>query len=260
MAWARFLLLGLLSLQGFFEAGGVRLHYYEGGRGEPVLLLHGWAVDARMWTPLARALTPEFRVLALDLRGHGLSDKPHDPEAYGPEMAKDALRLLDHLGLPKVHLVGYSLGAVLAGWLVAEHPERFLSVVFAGGAPVLDWDPRDIAEQDAFLGRFWETPWLRLAAPLLGLGDPEALGLAYRSLRTVRADRERLRAYGGPVLFLYGSRDWPSTLRYVEAARPLLPQAEVRVLPGADHLSAPSHPAFAQAILDFLRRARSAPP
>jgi pimeloyl-ACP methyl ester carboxylesterase/tetratricopeptide (TPR) repeat protein len=241
-------LLGLpcRASEGVFYASGLRLHYLEAGRGEPVVLLHGWAVDSGMWSRVVPLLAQEFRVIALDCRGHGGSAKPHDPGAYGPEMARDALRLLDRLGLPRAHLVGYSMGALLLGQVLAEHPERALSAVFAGGAPVVEWDPEDLTAQEVFLEGWAGSglfPWV-------------ALALALRSLRELQVSPEALEAYRGPVLFAYGSEVWPSTRRYVARARAVWPQAEEVVLRGADHFTTPSRPEFAEAVLAFLRRAR----
>jgi pimeloyl-ACP methyl ester carboxylesterase len=85
-----------------FSAGDVRLHFTDEGAGTPVVLLHGFAVNADLnWRlpGVTQALSRNHRVIALDLRGHGLSDKPHDPERYGFAMAQDVIELLDHLGI-----------------------------------------------------------------------------------------------------------------------------------------------------------------
>jgi pimeloyl-ACP methyl ester carboxylesterase len=120
-----------------FDSNGVKLRYVTEGKGEPIVLLHGWIADSSMWGRLdANPATKEYQLIAVDLRGHGKSDKPHDPEKYGPEMAEDVVRLLDHLRLPKAHLVGYSMGAIVAGKVAATHPERVLSIVYGGQAPL----------------------------------------------------------------------------------------------------------------------------
>jgi pimeloyl-ACP methyl ester carboxylesterase len=95
--------------------------------------------DATMWGRdlEANPATKEFQLIAVDLRGHGKSDKPHDKDKYGPEMAEDVVRLLDHLKLPKAHLVGYSMGAYVAGGVAAKYPDRVLSVVYGGQAPII---------------------------------------------------------------------------------------------------------------------------
>jgi pimeloyl-ACP methyl ester carboxylesterase len=110
----------------YFESGGVRLHFTDEGSGPPVVLLHGFAVNADLnWRlpGVTQALTPEFRVISLDLRGHGLSGKPHEPEQYGRLMADDVIALLDHLGIEKAHVVGYSLGGIWVGFRVGTRYE-----------------------------------------------------------------------------------------------------------------------------------------
>ena len=99
------------AAEAVFESNGVKIRYVTEGKGEPIVLLHGWMGDSSMWGRLdTNPATKEYQLIAVDLRGHGKSDKPHDPEKYGPEMAEDVVRLLDHLKLPKAHLVGYSMG------------------------------------------------------------------------------------------------------------------------------------------------------
>src|SRR5205085_2785653 len=103
------------AADGVFDSNGVKIRYVTEGKGEPVVLIHGWMGDSSMWgrdssgnTQLKAA--DGFQVIALDCRGHGKSDKPHDPTQYGPEMAADVVRLLDHLKIEKAHLIGYSMG------------------------------------------------------------------------------------------------------------------------------------------------------
>ena len=92
----------------YFDAGGVRLRYVEQGKGDPVVLVHGFTNTADIWwaSGIAQDLARDHRVIALDLRGHGKSDKPHDPAKYGREMGLDIVRLLDHLGIRRAHVVG----------------------------------------------------------------------------------------------------------------------------------------------------------
>src|SRR5436190_11906301 len=96
-----------------FDSNGVKIRYVTEGTGVPVVLIHGWMGDSTTWgrDKSGTKLKPPdgFQVIALDCRGHGKSDKPHDPAKYGPEMAADVVRLLDHLKIEKAHLVGYSM-------------------------------------------------------------------------------------------------------------------------------------------------------
>src|SRR5205814_2372095 len=97
----------------FFNSNGVQIRYVEQGSGEPIILVHGFSTDIeRSWieTGVFGNLARDYRVIAMNLRGHGKSDKPHDPSAYGEEMARDVVRLLDYLKIPRAHIVGHSFG------------------------------------------------------------------------------------------------------------------------------------------------------
>src|SRR5262245_56603000 len=88
----------------FFVSGGIRIHYVESGHGAPIVLIHGLAGSVeRHWlnSGILAGLAADHRVIALDLRGHGRSGKPHDPRAYGKEMSRDVIRLLDHLQIQR---------------------------------------------------------------------------------------------------------------------------------------------------------------
>ena len=129
-------ILALIALHRFpghyFDADGVRLFYRVEGAGTPVVLIHGYGVNGDLnWRHpgIVRALRKEYQVITLDVRGHGLSDKPQEPSQYGIELAHDVRRLLDHLGIQKAHVVGYSMGGFITIKLIAAYPERLLSAV-----------------------------------------------------------------------------------------------------------------------------------
>src|SRR5262245_27902523 len=97
----------------FLDSRGVRIRYVERGEGDAIVLLHGYADDIEIaWieTGIFEDLSEDHRVVAFDLRGHGKSGKPHEPEKYGREMARDAVRLMDHLRIDRAHVVGHSVG------------------------------------------------------------------------------------------------------------------------------------------------------
>jgi pimeloyl-ACP methyl ester carboxylesterase len=140
----RLLLLILLSClacsaaaeERFFDAGGVRIRYLDTGAGVPVVLVHGFTANIeRAWieTGMVENLARDYRVIALDLRGHGKSDKPHEAAAYDA-LAFDVVRLMDHLRIDRAHAVGYSLGGIILAKLLTTHPQRFLSAVLGGAA------------------------------------------------------------------------------------------------------------------------------
>jgi len=116
----------------FFVSNGVRIRYVSVGQGEPIILIHGWAADAEMWASAIQDLSRDYHVIALDCRGHGKSGKPTDPSQYGMEMVNDVVRLMDHLGIAKAHIVGYSMGGSITIKMLTANPQRFLTAVIGG--------------------------------------------------------------------------------------------------------------------------------
>jgi pimeloyl-ACP methyl ester carboxylesterase len=131
----------------FADFGGVKIHYIDRGKGEPIVLLHGGSSNLETWVApgVVANLAKDFRVIAYDARGAGKSGKPRDPKAYGRQQALDVPRLLDHLKIERAHIVGFSLGASTVAQLLTLHPERFLTATQAAGAgrsPKAANDPR----------------------------------------------------------------------------------------------------------------------
>jgi pimeloyl-ACP methyl ester carboxylesterase len=134
---------GVEAKHGNFTASdGVKIHYIEAGKGTPVVLIHGFSGTAEgNWfsNGVAEALAKNHRVVAIDCRGHGKSDKPHDPAKYGPQMAKDVLEMMDHLKIDKAHVHGYSMGGFLVSALLASAPQRFITASYGGsGVPEVE--------------------------------------------------------------------------------------------------------------------------
>lgn len=118
--------------------GGVRIYYHFDGDGEPLVLLHGlsdsqWGLRALGYV---EPLKERFRIILIDARGHGYSDKPHDPAAYTPAlMAGDVLAVLDKLQIDRTHLFGYSLGGWIGLALAHQAPTRLASLTVGGAHP-----------------------------------------------------------------------------------------------------------------------------
>jgi pimeloyl-ACP methyl ester carboxylesterase len=112
----------------FFTIGDVRLRYREIGRGEPVVLLHGATRSLEDWAGFGDSLAVDHRVIALDLRGHGQSSKFTERARFGAAIVDDVVRLIDHLHLQRAHVVGHSLGAVVAANVTARYPARVATV------------------------------------------------------------------------------------------------------------------------------------
>jgi pimeloyl-ACP methyl ester carboxylesterase len=253
----------------WFDSDGVRIRYVMRGNGPPVLLVHGFSITTDLnwvWPGIVDSLATQFTVIAPDLRGHGRSDKPHQPEAYGIQMVNDLVRLLDHLGIRQARVVGYSMGGALALKLLTTHPERVAGVVMGGagwrapedGPP--DFLPvwLDGLDRAARLGTpvadVIRLPGVPPYAPeivsALNANDPRALAAVIRGGGGIAVTESELRAVRVPVAAVVGEADAFARAE-VERLRGVLPAVEVTVLPGADHASAIGHPGFRQAIARF---------
>ncbi len=269
---------------GFFDSNGIKIRYAVAGEGEPVVLVHGWMADASMWGRDAAGNPklnppPGFRLIALDCRGHGQSDKPHDRALYGTEMAMDVLRLMDHLKIPKAQLVGYSMGAFIVGKIAATHPDRVISAVYGGQVPLVIGAPPSGSRETAVFAKAAEEgkgmgsyvlevfppgrpkPTLEQAHALgefmLKGKDVKALAAAGLSFDDLQVAEKDLAACPAPALFIYGSLESEHLKGRVEALRKALPRADVVVIEGSDHITTLTRPAFGAAIREFLRKNRS---
>lgn len=239
---------------------GTRIAYTVRGSGPAVLLLHGFAADqdlnwARPGVIDALAGTGR-RVIATDARGHGASDKPHDPDAYaGDSMVRDAKAVLDHLVVEQVDVIGYSMGAMVAARLVPGEPRTHALVLGGVGATVTP--PRGGSRRPE-----------AIAAALLADDAASIENVAARAFREFAdytgADRVALAALSRsnalrfevdfdaitvPTLVVAGADD--ALIRSPDELAAKLPSARKLTVTG-DHLGAPYDPAFATAIADFL--------
>jgi pimeloyl-ACP methyl ester carboxylesterase len=256
-----------------FDSAGVPIRFIEGGTGEAVVLVHGYTSDTEggwVRTGVFGALAEWFRTVAMDARGHGGSGKPHDPAAYGPEMGFDIVRLMDHLGIPRAHVVGYSMGSHIVAQLLLARPERFLSATLGGAVGRLGWTEADQRRVDVEAAemdegslrsqtiRLWprdqppptEEQIRARSARLLAGKDPRALAAVRRSNPAQVIALERLAATTVPVLGVVGGND--PYLRDFERLRAAMPALRLAVIEGASHDEAPNRPEFARAVLGFL--------
>jgi pimeloyl-ACP methyl ester carboxylesterase len=253
---------GQEEMKSFESFDGVRIAYEELGDGDATLLHHGFASDSKTnWvrSGVARAIVNAGRrVVLIDARGHGRSEKPHDVEAYlGEAMERDVQALLDHLEVEEVAVVGYSMGSFVAVRLAVSDP-RVRSLVlggvgtFQGGfsspeqtksiAEALEADEKSAITDPTALA-------FRNFADATG-ADRVALAAVQRA-RSAAPGVEVLSAITVPTLVVNGEHDTlvgRSDL-FVEA----IPQAELKLVPG-DHISAIVRREFRQAIVEFLSK------
>ena len=133
---------------GLAPVNGIKIWYASFGGGEPVLLIHGGLANSNYWGHQVRALQKHYRVVVMDSRGHGRSSRNEQPYGYDL-MASDVLALMDHLGIKKAAIVGWSDGAIIGLGIAMHHPER-VSRLFAFAANSDPSGVADIAKSDVF--------------------------------------------------------------------------------------------------------------
>jgi pimeloyl-ACP methyl ester carboxylesterase len=265
----------------FFDSNGVRIRYVEQGQGPAIVLMHGYTgtLDRHfLANGVFATLAKDHRAIAIDLRGHGKSGKPHDPDAYGEAMAVDVVRLLDHLKIPRAHVLGYSLGAMIAARLATMHPSRLMGVVYVASLPLLEGDTYlepfaqvSIKELESELP--FKSLVVRLqppgakppsddeirtaSAPLVAANDVRAFAALWRGYRTLRISNQQLTAVRLPSIVLVGSEDVNAA--GVPGLNKTHPQIRTVVVPGAQHGGPEGvlrRPEFMTALRDFLAKAR----
>ena len=244
-----------------FEHDGLRLSFIDEGEGPPILLVHGFASNMSMnWIGpgwVRHLTTLGYRVVAFDHRGHGASDKPHDPEAYAPSrMGADAVALLDHVGAADAVWMGYSMGARVSAFAALEHPSRVRALVLGGlgfGLVTGLDDAEGIAE--ALLAPSIEEVtgargrMFRAFADKTG-SDRRALAACISTSRqTLGADR--VARIAQPTLVAVGTKDDLAGSPHQLAA--LMPNATALDIPNRDHMLATGDRTFMAAVADFLQ-------
>lgn len=248
----------------YFDSKGVQIYYEEHGGGEPVVLVHGFAsrADHNWGVDWFNSLGAHYRVVALDCRGHGRSGKPHELEAYADRtMGDDVIRLMDHLGIRRSLLMGYSMGARISLGLMLSHPERLRAVVLGGiGAvsasrpsfsrkPIVDALRADSSsavtdERAKQFRQFAEITGndLKALAACMGAnrGDLTAEDLTAKPIRV-------------PTMIVIGTKD--TLVGDPKLLRDSIPGSELVMLEGRDHLTAPFDRHYKEAALRFFKSA-----
>ena len=241
---------------------GLSIAYFDEGdpSGDPIILIHGFASSANVnWVYPGWLKTlgdAGYRVIALDNRGHGASDKPHDPAVYHPpSMAGDALALLDHLGIPEAHVMGYSMGARISTFLTLAHPNRVRSLVLGGlgigmVTGVGDWDPiADALNAPSLDVVTHERGRMFRAFADQTKSDRTALAACISTSRDLLSADDMARI-DVPVLIAVGTKDDIAGSAQELAA--LIPGAQALDIPGRDHMLAVGDRVFKKAVLEFL--------
>ena len=259
------------SEQGFAGVEGTRLYYQALGEGAPIVLLHGFSIDHRMWDAQVAALSAAHRVVRYDLRGFGQSPPPNAPYAN----ADDLKALLDHLGIARAVILGLSMGGGVAINFTLAYPEATRALIVAGSTlPGHQWGPAFTASLEAVSNtardygveaarRLWlEHPLFSsvqrhpdaAASTAAMVGDYSGWHWLHRDpARSLKPPaRDRLESIAAPTLVLIGEHE-PSEFQAVaqELAR-RIPNARRAVLAGCGHMTNMEDPeTFNRLVLDF---------
>ncbi|MER7077628.1 3-oxoadipate enol-lactonase [Saccharopolyspora kobensis] len=249
---------------------GVRIAYrFDGDQDKPVLLLsNSIATDLHMWDGQVPALTEHFRVLRYDARGHGASDVPSGPYSLD-RLGRDVVELLDALGLQRVHVLGLSLGGIVAQWLGIHVPERVDRLVLSNTAanlgPANQWDqpiadllaaPDMQATAETFLNNWFPAHLLRdevvepfrrtlLATKREGVAGSWAAVRDYDLRRTATL-------INNPTLVIAGEHDTVTSAAHGKELAETIPGARLTILPTVHMANVEAQQEFLEAVLTFL--------
>jgi pimeloyl-ACP methyl ester carboxylesterase len=245
-----------------FSHDGVTIDYLdEGGRAdEPIVLVHGFASNKEVnwvWPGWVTTLTRDARrVIAIDNRGHGRSTKLYDPADYDTElMAGDVRALLDHLGLERADVMGYSMGARITAFLALEHSDRVRSAILGGlGIRLVDGVGLSPHIADALLAPSKEdvtdpTGYTFRAFAEQTKSDLRALAACIRGSRQTLT-REEVGAIQSPLLVAVGTKD--DVAGSADALAALIPGARALDIPDRDHMTAVGDKVYKAGVTGFL--------
>jgi pimeloyl-ACP methyl ester carboxylesterase len=246
-----------------FHNGAVEIAFLDEGEGDPIMLVHGFASSKNVnWvypTWVSELRKNGRRVIALDNRGHGESEKLYDPAQYSiPAMAGDVVALMDHLGIPQADIMGYSMGGRMTAWLGLNEPQRLRSAILGGigvGGLIEGTGPGETVAEAL------EAPSLDDVTDPVGRtfrafadqtrSDRKALAACLRGTRDLMR-REEAARIDVPVLIAVGTTD--EIAGSAQALGDIIPGSEVLDIPNRDHMRAVGDKAYKTGVLDFLSR------
>jgi len=232
------------------SSDGVCIHYAVTGSGPPLVLSHWFAGSLEDWREFGyvEALRTDYRLVLVDARGHGRSDKPHDPAAHTTDQyARDIVAVLDELGIETAHYWGYSNGGFVGFAAALLAPERFRSFVIGGADPW--WTPEWSTFADELIGILgqgmermvtwseeWLGPWPEPLRARTLANDPQALIARFTNIHIDPGYRERLGEIRHPTMLYRAEAD--EQAEFIVQTAGAMPNACVSELPGLNHLTA----------------------
>jgi pimeloyl-ACP methyl ester carboxylesterase len=244
---------------GYFSSDGLQIFYRVVGKGHPMVLVHGWGTNGEInWekTGWVEKLRSHRKLIILDVRGHGKSDKPYDQKVYSySTMAHDVLGVMDHLAIEKADFIGYSMGSFMGAYLLGHYPERFTTMVLGGIGDETKLSA-DLSYAIAAALRVGKVigDYFHVSDPHF---DLESLALSCLQMWPEGYPRQ----LGGPgllqtktpVLVINGAADKP----YVDTDEDLIkviPRAQLIRIPGKNHLTTFQDKRFFPAVSHWLQQ------
>ena len=230
----------------YVDNSGVSIHYLIEGDGPPLVLQHGLTSSLQNWYAYGyvEELKKDYRLILIDARGHGDSDKPHDPKDYDLKLrVKDVLAVMDEMGVEKAHYMGYSMGARIGFGLILHALDRFQSLIIGGMSPYQtggNIQPQDRIEllrrgMEGYVAdaESQEGPMEPARRERLLANDPEALIAATSAPRGTEDLEERLPTINIPCLLYCGEAD--GFLAGSKKCSETIPNAAFASFPGLNH-------------------------
>jgi pimeloyl-ACP methyl ester carboxylesterase len=253
------------------DIGDAYVYYEIAGQGEPVILIHAYSVDCRMWDPQFAELAKHYQVIRYDLRGYGKTDKPIEGLRYSH--AEDLHKLMWFLGIPKAHLVGLSMGASVAVDFLTLYPKEVLSVTVAAGgirnfSGPIDPNAAEFIKKQGI--EAYKKQWLENVLDICGpkkneiqpklqqmINDWSAWQVLhtelFQQINPPVAVQLKNKQPCVPVLVLIGKNDSKKSIQSEKNLAKILPKAHKKYLSAAGHFSNMETPTeFNKALTKFL--------
>jgi len=233
----------------FANNNGVKIHYKLEGKGKPLVLLHGFTDSLETWHEYSyvESLKDNYQLILVDLRGHGLSDRPHTPEEYTMKiLTSDIIAVMDEIGVDKAHFWGYSMGGHIGFGLSKHYPERFHSFILGGITPQKIegemWEKiagfHTLFSEDA---EFFISAVTQRGNVLTPETEEEIRGYDFKALYAFwgadifNEEASHLDTFEIPILLYNGEKDeWGHYPRTIEASK-MYPKLKVVTFPNEGH-------------------------
>ena len=244
----------------FVTNDALKLHYETAGAGPPVLFMHGYTSTIALWRDQVPVFSPHYRLICMDLRGHGESEGTGMDGYHLAALAGDALAVLDREGVERSVIVGHSMGGMVAQELLARHGHRVGAAVFSSTTckapareyfqPIVEWAVR---LGDIPAGERAADPLTRSCSPV---SEATARGCGEMHMN-MENFADSLKGSTTPCLVIRGSEESGTILSGSSMLLDVLPNAEEAVIEGAGHVPQITHPAaYNEALAAFLREVR----